>query len=236
MVTPPLRHIKWRRAFRIIASRYPPIDLFENLATDPAAIDALVALEQLTNPRIRDAVGDIALVPPEERVTGPGASWVMAAFTHINRAGSRFSDGSYGVYYAGDSLNVALRETAYHFARIAAESDDGPRQEDMRVLVGRVDTQLHDITALPANIAAPIMAADNYQASQALAVHLHEDGSPGVHYESVRASGGKCTGIFRANLVGIPTQERHVRFDYDGTSVRRYFDYGEDEWESLLPI
>ena len=34
--------------------------------------------------------------PPEERVkSGPGAScYVMAAFTHINPKGSRFSDGA----------------------------------------------------------------------------------------------------------------------------------------------
>ncbi len=54
----------------------------------------------LVNPRLRNEAGAIHLVPPEERVTGPGATWVMAPFTHFNPNGSRFSDGTYGVYYA----------------------------------------------------------------------------------------------------------------------------------------
>ena len=113
-------HVDWPQAWRVIASRYPPINLFERLTADPAVWDALMALEQLTNPRVRDEVGDIALVPPEERVSGPGASYVMAAFTHVNPKGSRFSDGSFGVYYAAAALETAIAETVFHFEAICA--------------------------------------------------------------------------------------------------------------------
>ena len=73
-----------RQAWRIIATRYPPIDLFERVSPNPAVWDALIELEQLVNPRLRDAVGEIGLVSPERRVSGPNASWVMAPFTHLN--------------------------------------------------------------------------------------------------------------------------------------------------------
>ena len=138
-----------RRPGAIIASRYPPINLFERLTADTAAWDALMALEQLTNPRVRDEVGDIALVPPDDRVSGPGASYVMAAFTHINPKGSRFSDGSFGVYYAAAALETAIAETVFHFEAFARDSADPPRSEDMRVLVGTVAAELEDVTALP---------------------------------------------------------------------------------------
>ena len=127
-----LTRVRWREAWRIIASRYPPIALFERVSDNPAVWDVLIELEQATNPRVRDEAGEIALVPPERRVTGPNASWVMAPFTHINRHGSRFSDGSYGVYYAARSLQTAIKETGYHFARFASDSNDPPRREDMR--------------------------------------------------------------------------------------------------------
>lgn len=74
--------------------------LFERLTPDPAVWEVLIALQQLTSPRLRDEIGGIALVPPDERVTGPGASYVMASFTHLNLKGRRFSDGSFGVNYA----------------------------------------------------------------------------------------------------------------------------------------
>jgi hypothetical protein len=76
-----------------------------------------MALEQLTNPRVRDEVGDIALVPPEERVSGPGASYVMAAFTHVNPKGSRFSDGSFGVYYVAAALETARSQRPCSISR-----------------------------------------------------------------------------------------------------------------------
>ncbi|HEY3847802.1 MAG TPA: RES domain-containing protein, partial [Acetobacteraceae bacterium] len=122
----PTCHVDWPQAWRIIAARYPPIAFFERLSVDPAAWEALLALEELTDPRVRDAVGEIALVPPEDRISGPGASDVMAAFTHLNPQGSRFSDGSYGVYYAAAALETAIAETVFHFAAFARDSADPP--------------------------------------------------------------------------------------------------------------
>jgi hypothetical protein len=47
----------------------------------------------------------------------------MAPFTHINVLGSRFSDGTYGVYYAAARLDTAIRETIHHFSKFASDSD-----------------------------------------------------------------------------------------------------------------
>lgn len=72
--------------YRIILSRYPQIHLFERVS-NPQDWDVLYAVESLTNPRLRDEVGDIRLVPPEDRVYGDGTSWIMAAFTHPRSMG-----------------------------------------------------------------------------------------------------------------------------------------------------
>ena len=104
----PSRRVVWPKAWRIIASRFPPIDLFERVSDDPKVWDALIALEEMTNPRLRDEAGEISLVPPERRVSGANASWVMAAFTHINRSGARASDGTRGVSHAADTLEAAI--------------------------------------------------------------------------------------------------------------------------------
>jgi hypothetical protein len=52
----------------------------------------------MTNPRLREEAGNLTLVPLEDRVSGPGTTPIMAAFTHLNPEGSRFSGGSFGVY------------------------------------------------------------------------------------------------------------------------------------------
>ena len=50
--------------------------------------------------KCRDAVGEIERVAPAQRIYGPGSGPVMAAFTHVNTQGSRFSAGDHGVFYA----------------------------------------------------------------------------------------------------------------------------------------
>ena len=225
--------IYWPQAWRVISSRYPPINLYERLTADTAVWDALIALEALTNPRVRDEVGDIALVPPDERVSGPGASYVMAAFTHINPRGSRFSDGSYGVYYAAATLETAIRETVFHFEEYARDSADQPRSEDFRVLLGAVDADFEDVAALPAPRRDNVLAPDAYAAAQAYAAEIRAAGANGLAYPSVRHAGGHCIGAFRPRVVGIPHQERHLKYRWNGERVDRYFDYVRDEWIGL---
>jgi RES domain len=128
----PATRVEWPQAWRIIPSRYPPIDLFERLTGDPAVWEALIALEQLTNPRIWQETGEISLVPPHERVSGAGASYVMASFTHLNPLRSRFSDGTHGVYYAASEIETAIAETVYHFEAFARAAHD-PVRSDARV-------------------------------------------------------------------------------------------------------
>src|SRR5580700_11430212 len=78
-----------QKYYRIIPSAYPPINFFEDLV-DPSEVQTLWEIEGLTN---------IFLVAPEDRISGEGSSLIMNAFTHLSS--TRFSDGSYGVYYAG---------------------------------------------------------------------------------------------------------------------------------------
>src|SRR5690606_7738687 len=116
-------HIEWKPCWRIIPSRFPPIQLFERV-TDPDDLEAIFELEALTNPRLRDEAGDIRLVAPQDRISGPGTSVIMAAFTHLNPDGSRFTDGTFGVFYAAGDIETAIAETSYHrerFMRATAE-------------------------------------------------------------------------------------------------------------------
>jgi hypothetical protein len=229
----PTRLINWPQAWRIIASRYPPINIFERLTPDPAVWDALLVLEQLTNPRVRDEIGEIALVPPEERVTGPGATYVMASFTHLNRNGSRFSDGTFGVYYAAAELETAIAETVFHFEHTARDSGDPARMEDMRVLVGSVAAAFEDVSALPEPQRSQVLNPDDYRAAQDYGQALRDQGAQGVVFQSVRRPDGTCIGAFRPRAVGLPRQERHLKYRWNGERVDRYFDYQLDAWIAL---
>ena len=97
--------------YRIIPSRNPRICLFERVFS-PQDWDEFYAVESLTNPRLRDEVGDIHLVPPEDRLYGDGASWIMAALTHppADGRGGRFNR-DFGVCYCAADEAVAIGES-----------------------------------------------------------------------------------------------------------------------------
>jgi hypothetical protein len=170
---PPGRRVRWPQAHRILPSRYPPIQLFERLADDPAEWEMLAEIESLTNPRLRDEIGDIRMVSPAERVSGPGASWVMASFTHLNPNGSRFSEGGYGVYYAARELPTAIAETVFHLGKFYAATGDPPHVEAMRVLTGKIDANFHDLRG-DAPAWAGCLDPDDYTASRTLGRRLRE--------------------------------------------------------------
>jgi hypothetical protein len=210
------------------------VDLFERISLDPKDWDAFIALESLVNPRLRQEVGEISMLPPEERLSGPGASYVMAPFTHINPKGSRFSDGSYGVYYAGRAFETALYETIYHFEQFFADADRAVRRsEQMRVLVGVINADFLDITSMPAAESGPILQPGDYGAARALAVDVRAEGANGLVYPSVRHAGGECVAAFRPKAVGIPNQTKHLEYHWDGARIDKYFDYDAKLWVLL---
>ena len=214
---PPVRTLGWGPAYRIVPSRFPPIDLFERVAP-PADWEALIELESLTNDRLRDEVGRIQLVPPEECVSGPGAGYVMAAFTHIAPEGGRFNDPSFGAYYAARALQAAVAETSYHRARFLSATAEPPLQLDMRVLEAELAGEFHDLRGLRAQWLAVYEPAD-YSAGQALARRLRAGGADGVAFESVRHAGGECAAVFRPRLVLRCRETRTLTYIWDGQSI-----------------
>ncbi|SHN13042.1 RES family NAD+ phosphorylase [Roseibium suaedae] len=212
---PHIRRVTWPRTFRIIRSIYPPIDLFEDIA-DPRDWEAIASVEAKTNPRVRGEIGDLGKVPVHRRVTGPGASYVMAPFVHCSplRPG-RFTDGSYGIYYAGDSEDVALAETIHHHAKFMASTDEPAGwTSQFRLLVGAVDADLTDVNDLPG-----VLHASDYGPSQTAGAKLRAEGSDGLVWNSVRSPGGECIGVFWPDVVPVPVQSSHFSYHWSGTRV-----------------
>jgi hypothetical protein len=213
----PRADIAWAPCYRIIASRFPPIDLFEAVA-DPADLEAVFLIEAMTNDRLRHEAGDLFLVAPGDRVSGPGSTPIMAAFTHLNPDGSRFSDGGYGVFYAAREIETAIAETRHHRTRFLAATAEPAQEVDMRVYAVDLAASLHDIRPLRDTQPA-LYDPVHYGASQAFAADLRDAGSDGIVYHSVRHAGGECAAVFRPRLLADCRQERHLCYVWDGRRI-----------------
>jgi hypothetical protein len=219
----PLGHTAWRPSYRLIPTRYPTVGLYDRVA-DPADLDVVFAIEALTNPRIREELGELQLVAPEERVSGAGSTPIMAAFTHLNPEGSRFSDGSYGVYYAAHAVETAIAEVSHHRAVFMARTAEPEIDLDMRLVTANVDAELHDLRALGPAAARTILHPDHYASSQALGRRLRAAGSWGVQFPSVRHAGGFCVGIFRPKALARAKDGAHYALHWDGHRVSHWYE------------
>lgn len=213
----PTADVDWAPCYRIVASRFPPIQIFEAVA-DPADLDAVFQIDAMTNDRLREEAGELALVPPEDRVSGPGTSAIMAAFTHLNPEGSRFTDGSYGVFYASRSLETAIAETRYHRTRFLTATSEPAQEIDMRVYAVDLAARLHDVRAMRDSHPA-LYHLTRYAMAQECARALRDGGSDGIIYCSVRDDGGECAAVFRPRLLSNCRQERHLCYVWDGTAI-----------------
>jgi len=165
------------------------------------------------------------LVPPERRIAGEGASWAMAPFTHTSTdRPSRFTDGSFGVYYAGDRIEVALFETMHHHGNFMASTAQEPGWvSDFRELIGRLDADLHDISNSPQSedVYGAVYDGADYAISQKLAARLRDQASSGILYKSVRYPEGLAVALFWPDVAGIPTQGQHFSYYWDGEAVSK---------------
>ena len=225
----PVSPVVWIGARRIIRSLYPPVDIFEDIA-NPEDWPLLIAAEQKTNPRLMETIGTLDLVAPGRRVSGPGATYLMAPFTHVSPdRPSRFSDGSYGVLYVASAFETALLETIYHHARFMARTSEAPGWiSQFRELALDLDAPLHDLRGgQPAF--APTLDRESYRESQAVAAALRMRASEGLVYPSQRHPNGQCAGLFYPDRVTNVIQGRHLDYHWNGTLVDFYRDAGSGD-------
>lgn len=217
-MTFPLSPVCWRPCYRIIPSRFPPIDLFERVAI-PDDWDLLQELEGETSARLREQAGAIRLVRDEDRRYGPGWTPVMAAFCHFSEYGSRFTDGTFGAYYCALTEATAIAETRYRAERFMQASNEPSMQLQQRVYLANLQGELFDLRNNPLK-AAPLLEPDDWSASQIFGRKARESHADGIIYPSVRDLGGECAAVLRPPVLSATWQGRHLSYEWDGERIR----------------
>ena len=131
-------------------------DLFDDLSDRPADWDAAIALEVATKPPAFTSAQPVLHRPFEE------ARWndaIHYPFRHWMR--SRYSDGSFGVWYGADSIETTVHETVHHW-RSGFLQDAGFTRPGIRAERKLTSTQNNAPSALRANhsnVCAPAVRA-----------------------------------------------------------------------------
>ena len=214
---PPLNlaviHRRWTRLVRVNNDHRPLPEMFSSPEDREVAREvAAIADDTLVLPTHHSP-------SPQPSPRQPGAAVRMAPLAALGQP-SRFSDGSYGMLYAGLDNETAIAEAVFHSERHLRATHEGPIEFDMQSYVGVVDKPLEDLRgAAFGHLHQP--ALETWPVCRAYGRQRRQAGAWGLLYPSARHPGGECVGVFRPGAVSIPTRDTPYRYCWNGATVHR---------------
>ena len=204
-----------RPAHRLIASQFPPIGLFDTVAT-AADLAAVMELVGWTNDRL---VADrIARLPESEWVYGvPNASIVMASFLHVAPGGMRFNGPELGAWYAADDIRTAAAEVGHHLRRESVARSLPAMTRTYRAYAATLLGSYLDIRGQQST-RAEVYASERYDASQQLGEEVRASGGAGLLYDSLRRRTGSNVVAHRPRNITDILQTDHFEISVLATS------------------
>jgi hypothetical protein len=205
-----------RSVIRNVVSIGSSQDLFDDLTNNPAEWALAQQVEDEVKPPLYVSRTPVIHRPFEDAAWANAIGW---PFKHWQR--SRFSDGTFGVWYGCDSAETSVYETAYHWFN-GLLSDAGFENE--RVIGERklydvsCDAALLDLRPLTTQHPA-LMHPSDYSSTQSVGARLHREGHPGLVTTSVRYTPGHNYVVFNPAVLSNPRLHCQLTYRLDGQHI-----------------
>lgn len=130
---------------------------------------------------------------------------------------SRFSDGSYPIWYGSNTVSTTIYETIHHSAKqiMAIEGSHQEKTITKKRSIYDVycDAILIDLTAKKTQW--PALYTDDYTFTNEVGKLICGEGHPGIVSTSIRKSGGKNINIFKKHVLQKPTLLGQLTYIFD---------------------
>lgn len=194
---------------RNIVSLRQSQDLFDDLASDPAEWEIAQEVEEAVKPPTYRSHMPVIHRPFED------AQWFNAiGWPFRNWQASRFSDGSYGVWYGSDSIETTVYETAYHWFRgllTDAGFDREPVVAERKVYEVACEAALLDFRQATSEY-PDLLHPSDYSFPQMVGARIHREGHPGILIQSVRRPKGENAAIFNPAVLADPRMKCQLTY------------------------
>ena len=191
-------------------------DLFDDLTSNPAEWSLALQIEgEVNRPRNRSRTPVIGS-PFEE------AQWfcvIVWPFKYWHA--SRFSDGTYGVWYGSESVETTVYESAYHwyqallcdagFERTAAIAE-----RDVYWVACRA--ALLDFRSKTEKF-PDLLSPSDYVFCQSIGNRIHQEGHPGLITHSVLRPAGENLAIFNPDVLSNPRRTDQLTYRLEGDRI-----------------
>ena len=191
-------------------------DLFDDLTSSPDEWTLAQHVEDEVKPPPYQSTTPVIHRPFEDVQWFNAIGW---PFRHWQA--SRFSDGSFGVWYGCDSAETSVYETAYHWFS-GFLTDAGFEKEQVigeRKLYEVVcDAALVDLRPLTATQPSLIHKSD-YSTTQSVGAKLHREGHPGLVTASARHASGQNYAVLNPNVLSNPRHHSQLTYRLEGNRI-----------------
>jgi hypothetical protein len=202
--------------YRLIPSRFPPVDIYKLLAPVEDWPD-LYSLENTTNPRLQQ----------RERLARSGEAsdeaslqnWNHAPFAYPNPEGGWLNDPVSAALELACDRQTALAVSIRKRERFLARTKEPPMEFDMRMLTTPISGRFIDLTTLPMNLSERERWDKGAQA--------RDSEADGAVFVSPHRPGARCIVVFRGSSLGRTVQAEHFRFLWDGVAIRKIYNFGD---------
>ena len=203
--------------YRLIPSRFPPIGLFDTVAT-AADLPAVMELVGWTNDRL--VVERLNRLPQSAWVFGrPNSSVIMASFLHVAPGGMRFNAGELGAWYAAAALRTAVAEVGHHLRREAVATSVTELSRTYRTYTAALAGWFVDLRGCTST-SPDLYAPSSYAHSQIFGEDVRSSGGSGILYDSLRHVGGENVVAYVTHDVRDVVQTDHYEITVSAGAAR----------------
>jgi len=203
-------------AHRNIVSLRESQNLYDDLTDSSQGWQAAIDLELTVKPHTYISNQPIINRPFEESKINEAIEY---PFEHWSK--TRYSDGSFGVWYGTDSLETGIHETVYHWhSRLLM--DAGWHKLDnvfieRKVFLVRCDALLLDFIP-KLKIYPALIDSSDYHFTQQVGARIHHEGHPGLISNSARCE-GVIYAIFNQRVLTDPRHLCYLNYQTQSGSV-----------------
>jgi hypothetical protein len=212
-----------RDIFRNIVSIHDSQNLFDDLSSNPEEWRLAQQVEDEVKPQPYLSTQPIIYRPFED------AQWFNAIgwpFKHWQS--SRFSDGSFGVWYGSESIETTAHETVHHwFNGLLRDAGFGPSHHttqgvdiiaERKIYNVRCDAALIDLRFV-AKQNLGLIHPSNYSDTHGIGARLKMEGHPGLIAPSVRRPSGDNYAILNPGVLSSPRHNSYLTYKLRGETI-----------------
>lgn len=188
-------------AYRNIVSLRESEDLFDDLTSTRKGWKAAIELELATKPLTYQSNQPIIDRPFEEATYNEAIEY---PYSHWSK--TRYSDGSFGVWYGADSLATGIYESVYHWHQLLLKDAGWHALDDVYIerKVFQVRCTASLLNFIPKLDAFPALVDPvSYHLTHQVGTRIHHEGHPGLLSRSARHE-GKIYAIFNSHVLTNP--------------------------------